>query len=115
MHDELHMRAGVAHGILADISEVVADPCQGEMQAHTAHLTGWGALCRLGSPESSKPKPGSKQTEAEAAGMRERDELLREAEEATDVEDREGFNLGESLLVSIPAENLGPTAGNQSS
>ena len=69
----------------------------------------WVGPCRLGTPASSKSKPGSKQTQAEAAGMRERDELLREAEEETDVEVREGFNQGEDLLVSIPTDILPPT------
>ena len=36
--------------------------------------------------------------------MRERDELLREAEEEVDVGDREGFELGESILVGSSAD-----------
>lgn len=36
--------------------------------------------------------------------MRERDELLREAEEEVDVGDREGFELGGSILVTSSAD-----------
>ncbi|KAK9853095.1 hypothetical protein WJX84_007225, partial [Apatococcus fuscideae] len=61
-----------------------------------------------GSPSASKANKPGKQSQEEVDEMRERDELLREAEEETDVEDREGFNLGESILAATETGHVSP-------